>query len=138
MVRVMVLLSALAAAGCGPSTISVSGKVTYEGEPVEEGSIAFEAPDGSSPSVGGRIEKGEYRVADVPAAAGGKKVVRIFAARKTGRKVPAGPPFPPDSLTDELVKLPKQFNEQSRLSAELVPGKPNVFDFALTKDQAPR
>jgi len=138
MLRYLSLLPlALLAAGCGPGSLSVSGKVTYKGQPVQEGSIAFEAPDGSTPSVGGRIENGAYLVTGVPASAGGKKVVRISAVRKTGQKIPAGPPHPPDMMIDEIEKIPSRFNEQSTLSVELLPGKVNVHDFILA-DDSPR
>ena len=118
----------------GPPNITISGKVTYEGVPIDEGSISFESPDGNAPSVGGKIEKGNYLIENVPPSSAGKKTVRIFAALKTGKKIPAGPPAPPDLMVDELIKLPKKFHEQSQITAELTPGKPNNFDFALSKD----
>jgi hypothetical protein len=46
--------------GCG-GTLLVEGTVTFDGEPVSEGSISFEAPEGAGPTFGGRIEKGAYR-----------------------------------------------------------------------------
>src|SRR5262245_2351004 len=50
-----VLLSALVL-GCGHSSVAtVSGEVTYEGEPVMDGMITFIPADGKGPVVGGRI-----------------------------------------------------------------------------------
>ena len=51
MFRLMALLLALAAFGCGPPTISVSGKVTYEGEAVEE-TVAEEREEPKSDAAG--------------------------------------------------------------------------------------
>ena len=123
----------IAMMGCGPVKISISGKVSYDGTEVNEGAISFESPDGKSPSVGGMIQKGFYKIENVDASSGGKKIVRIIAVTKTGRKIPAGPPFPPGDMVDEIIKMPSQFNEKSNLSAEISSSKPNVFDFNLSK-----
>ena len=55
----------VACLGCGDDTglskrYSVSGKVTYKGEPVEKGRISFApvGPDGRA--AGGQIENGRY------------------------------------------------------------------------------
>ena len=123
----------IAMMGCGPAKISISGKVSYDGIEVNEGAISFESPDGKSPSVGGMIQKGFYKIENVDVSSAGKKIVRINAVTKTGRKIPAGPPFPPGDMVDEIIKMPARFNEKSNLSAEISSSKPNVFDFNLIK-----
>ncbi len=123
----------IAMMGCGPAKISISGKVSYDGIEVNEGAISFESPDGKSPSVGGMIQKGFYKIENVDVSSGGKKIVRINAVTKTGKKIPAGPPFPPGDMVDEIIKMPARFNEKSNLSAEISSSKPNVFDFNLIK-----
>ncbi len=60
--------------GCGGSTV-VSGTVTYNGEPVANGSIQFLPEDGKGPSAGGMITGGKYRIAEKLTP--GKKTVRI-------------------------------------------------------------
>ena len=117
-------------AGCG-GTVSVEGSVTFNDEPVSEGSISFESPDGSTPTFGGKIENGSYRIVDMPSNAAGSRIVRIVASRKTGRKVPAGPPFPPGTMLDEIERTPTHYNDKSTLTAELRKGELNHFDFAL-------
>lgn len=131
--RLILSLFLIVLLGCGPAKISISGKVSYDGIEVNEGAISFESPDGKSPSVGGMIQKGLYKIDNVDVASGGKKIVRITAVIKTGKKIPAGPPFPPGDMVDEIIKMPSQFNEKSNLSAELSSSKPNVFIFDLTK-----
>ena len=133
MYRIAFSFILIAMMGCGPAKISISGKVSYDGIEVNEGAISFESPDGKSPSVGGMIQKGFYKIENVDVSSGGKKIVRINAVTKTGKKIPAGPPFPPGDMVDEIIKMPARFNEKSNLSAEISSSKPNVFDFNLTK-----
>ena len=102
-----------------------------------EGSISFEAPDGSTPTFGGRIENGAYRIQDLPAQSAGQRLVRITASRKTGRKVPAGPPFPPSTMIDEIEPVPARYNQKSTTTVELRKGVLNRFDFTLEADPAP-
>ncbi|MFO0824872.1 MAG: hypothetical protein U0792_17430 [Gemmataceae bacterium] len=124
-----ILASLWCVAGCGGSVV-VEGTVTFKGEPVTEGAISFEAPDGSSPTFGGRIENGAYRIHDLPGEAAGQRVVRITASRKTGKKVPAGPPHPPSVLIDEIEPVPARYNQKSTTIVELRKGVSNRFDFA--------
>jgi hypothetical protein len=54
------LLALLCFAGCGADDTTVAGKVTYNGEPVEEGAITFRPADGKGQSFGAPIVNGEY------------------------------------------------------------------------------
>ena len=110
-------------AGCGNGLVRVEGNVTYDGKPMELGTISFDPVDGQSPVVGGKIEGGAYRVENCTP---GKKTVRIVGTRKTGRRVKAGSPFPPDLEVDEFVPLPCKPQ-----SVEFVAKGPNQFDFHL-------
>ena len=61
------LLGAVAAfcvAGCGQED-AVSGKVTYNGEPVDKGSVTFTSADGSGPGFGAQVVNGEYKAEKV-------------------------------------------------------------------------
>lgn len=119
--------------GCG-GTLVAEGNVTFDGEPVTEGSISFEAPDGASPTFGGRIENGEYRITGIPPTAAGPRIVRITASRKTGKKIPAGPPTPPGTMVDEIRPVPSRYNRNSKEQVNLQKGVSNRFDFALRSD----
>jgi hypothetical protein len=59
---VIALISAcmLSAVGCGQND-SLSGKVTYNGEPVESGSVSFSSVDGSGPGFGAPVTNGQYK-----------------------------------------------------------------------------
>jgi len=80
--RAALLAAALALfslAGCGNSMGTVTGEVSYENEPVGEGSITLTPADGKGPVVGGTIENGKYTVTKVPP---GPKIVKIEAYKK--------------------------------------------------------
>ena len=112
--------------GCGGGGIpryEVSGKVTFNGTPVEKGEISF-VPDkpGMAPD-GGVIEKGEFRFA----ATEGKKTVQIRASRPIPGQRPGNSDMGP--LYEDYI--PAQFNRQSKLTAEVTAGGENEFTFDL-------
>jgi hypothetical protein len=62
----VVLVILLAAVGCGSTSMTaVSGTVTFDGTPIEKGTISFYPVDRKSVSTGGSIVNGAYKV-DVP------------------------------------------------------------------------
>jgi hypothetical protein len=66
-------------AGCGGGGgATVSGSVTYDGQPVGDGTITFLPADGKGPTVGGPIAGGRYSVSGVLP---GAKVVQITAVK---------------------------------------------------------
>lgn len=71
----ILLLPALV--GCGQKTV-VTGKVTYEGNPIAKGSISFLPADGKGPAAGGEIEEGRYQVEKITP---GKKLVQIVGVK---------------------------------------------------------
>ena len=125
-------------AGCGSKLATVQGNVTFDGKPVEQGSIVFEPADGAGPVAGGTIEKGTYRLAGEGGVVPGKKLVRIIAVRPTGRKIEAGPPTPPGTMVDELRPyIPAIYNQQSTLTIE-VPAGQVTRNFELVSQPPPR
>jgi hypothetical protein len=120
----------LLAIGCSQQ-LKVEGKVTLDGAPLDEGSISFEPADGMGSEFGGTISAGNYVAEAPPTATPGPKIVRIRASRKTGKQVPAGPPFPPDKMVDEIVPLPSDYHDGGKLKTELKPGAGNHADFEL-------
>ena len=55
----------VALSGCGPSTATVSGKVTYQGKPVVSGSVTVKAADGTVHQIGLNPD-GSFRLDAVP------------------------------------------------------------------------
>ena len=73
-----VVLSFLAGCDSSSKTIAVSGKVTYDGQPVEYGTISF-GPTAGGPVAGGEINNGQYSVKNVTP---GKNIVNITSMQK--------------------------------------------------------
>jgi hypothetical protein len=65
--------------GCGSSTATVFGEVTYDGQPVGDGYVTFTPADGKGKDAGGPITSGHYEVTGLPP---GPKVVKVIAVKK--------------------------------------------------------
>ena len=122
-------------AGCtgsgGPERAAVSGDVSVNGDPVEDGTISF-VPTGTTkgPSTGGDISGGKYSLAADKGPVVGTQRVEIRAYRKTGRKLPPKPPN--NSETDEMEPyIPARYNTQSMLTVEIDSGKNEGTNFKL-------
>lgn len=114
--------------GCGRGGSPVSGEVSFDDTPVENGTISFVPADGKGPTFGGVIEAGRYAVV---APTPGSKIVRVSAVRPTGRKLPPDPLVGETAPVDEIAPyIPEQYNDSSTLTCDVVAG-PNSFDFHL-------
>jgi len=72
---VVIALSAnFLAGGCSGGATSLSGTVTYEGQPIQQGEITFTPADGVGPVVGAAISAGSYSVNEIKT---GNKVVQV-------------------------------------------------------------
>ncbi|MBA4189224.1 MAG: hypothetical protein C0467_14605 [Planctomycetaceae bacterium] len=132
-----VALLLVALTGCGNSAATpmrVWGTVTFAGEPVSDGTIAFVpiAPH-TGPTTGGQILKGQY---DVPAVvgplSGGQYRVEITATRLSGRQVPNTIGFGGGMLNVPEMYIPTAYNAASKLQVTISPqAAENQFDFPL-------
>ncbi len=125
----------LAFTGCGsepaykgPLRIPLSGKVTFDGAPMDGGTIAFIAVGKGNPA-GGSITAGTYTVSEEQGANAGPYRVEIRWLKPTGEKAK-------DDDTGEMIDVvkevvPTKFNVQSELKAEISADK-KTFDFAIT------
>src|SRR5262245_27437292 len=128
-VAALVGVAALLVAGCGSpeKPIDISGKVTFKGEPVTEGSVQF-------------IEDRTGRGAQVDLGPDGGYKATLFAG---DYKVVVAPPYIVDESSGMLnpyykkVKnIPVKYHstETSGLSAKVAPDK-TTHDFALTSEK---
>jgi hypothetical protein len=113
----------LALVGCGtsgPAMYPVTGSVTVDEQPVENGSIVFFPQDGQGATAGGEITAGKYTIQCTP----GAKRVEISATKEisTGG---------PESMPDFVSITPAKYNTDSELTATVAEGE-NVFDFSLS------
>lgn len=101
------LLLTVTLTGCSDGLATVSGNVTFNGEPVSRGSISLEPVDGKGPSAGGSVEEGRFLIEKVHP---GDKVVRISAVYSKGMaKQPDGSEV---ELVDDL--LPRSWGNESQ------------------------
>ncbi|HPM83083.1 MAG TPA: hypothetical protein PLF81_20405 [Candidatus Anammoximicrobium sp.] len=122
------LLAAGMIFGCGSSgldTNPVSGKVTFDGQPIQEGRITFRGMGSDPRAFSAEIKNGQYQME----AVAGKMKVEIIASRPVpgkfdesnpGEKVPVGEMY-----------IPAKYNSQSELTAEVTSGS-NELNFDLT------
>src|SRR5437763_2792243 len=89
---VLTAFALLAAAGCSSGRVPLTGEVTYDDTPIDEGTITFVpasgATDAGKPSA--RIEGGKYKFDKDTGPAPGKYQVEITWLKKTGKKEPIG------------------------------------------------
>ncbi len=114
------------ASGCksGDGKVDVSGTVTFNGKPVEEGTIQFVHTADTADTV--TITDGKYATRIPP----GSKKVAVHAYRKTGEFLRD----PTDKQSGYPVVsnyIPAKFNDQSELTAE-VSKSGGVHNFDLT------
>src|SRR5690348_15899780 len=76
---VILAAAAVFLSGCGSSTATVTGEVTYDGKPIGDGYITFTPTDGKGKDAGGPISAGSYRVAGMPP---GPNLVQVVAVKK--------------------------------------------------------
>ena len=122
-------------AGCskqdypGPLRIPLSGKVSYDGEPVDVGSISFLPASGGEQRVsGGYIADGAYDVPEAQGANLGKYRIEIRWQKLTGKMVR-------EAQTGEMVEqrkegLPPKFNTNSELTVDVTEDR-TTYDFEL-------
>ena len=122
--RALVLLPfALAVlAGCGgEKPADVSGTVLMDGAPLPEGEIIFVAADNGKTPEGGPIKDGKYALKVLP----GAKKVQVKASRPTAK------PDPVLGSAAREAMLGPEFNEQSKLTADIKPGSNPDVNFAV-------
>ena len=122
------LTLAVCLTGCGQQTIE--GTVTLDGQPLEEGYIAFlPQKDTEGPGAGTKIEDGQFIVESPDEPLEGTYRVEITAKGKTGRKTVDGSGQRREA---EGQILPKHYNTESTLEAEIKLKDENELTFELT------
>lgn len=117
---------------CGCSSddrAGVDGKVTYDGESLDVGTITFLPSSGEGIKCGGLIEKGAYKIDPKLGPMVGSHRVEIRWAKPTGKKSR-------NEFGEEIAVrqegLPEKYHKNSTLTADIKSGN-NVIDFALEK-----
>lgn len=134
----------LVATGCGSSTATYSGKVSYKDSPVKGGNVTFVSEEGKFPVSSPIAEDGSYTVANVPV--GKVKIcVETESFNMSGRAIPPSykPPDeanapkgyrPPDlsARAQRYVAIPKHYAEAESTPLSItVSGGSHKYDIKL-------
>lgn len=129
---ISLVVLAIAVAGCGggskgPALYKVTGSISFDGTPIEEGRIQFQKTEGDGRAYGGEIKNGAYSLQ----CEAGKMKVSVTASRIIPGKFDTSNPDDPPQPVGEMY-IPKKYNEKTELTAEVKPSA-NDIPFALTK-----
>ncbi len=115
---------ALFLVGCGgtdgPAVSEITGKVTFDGQPIATGEILFMPADGKGRSDAGKIVDGSFKCQATP----GMKTVRISATKELPEKAP-------DGLPNYVSYIPAKYNSSSELTADIQKSGKNELQFDL-------
>lgn len=124
--------SLLVLLGCGgsdgPQRYEVSGEVTLQGKPLENGTIEFDPQDDPKIPGGAVIEKGRYTISAEKGLPAGKYVVRIYATDQQGGEVEEAP-GESRVLAKELI--PAEYNTESTKTVEITADSEREFNFSI-------
>ena len=123
MTRAAALFVALAAlAGCdaGPKLYKVTGTVSWQGKPVENGQINLIAEDGQATPAGAKIVDGKFELT----ATAGPKRVEVYNQRVTGFSKEMNQ----ETRTNDI---PPAYNAETKLRFEVRPADDNTLDLTL-------
>ncbi len=124
------LVALLVLSGCNAEEArhGISGTVSWQGMPVAKGVITL-YPKGAGDTVGCEIVDGRFKIEQESGGKAGSYRVEILAFRPTGKT-----DFDIDEnmqVSIEEQYLPKQFNTDSTLEAEIATDGENVLSFDL-------
>ena len=114
----------------GEVRIPLSGKVTYDGKPIDGGTISFLPADESKRVSGGPLIQGAYSVPEEKGANPGSYRVEVRWPQPTGKKYKD--PDTLETFNEQKESMPARYNTQSELKVE-VSATQNTFDFDLKK-----
>lgn len=127
-----IMLVVVLSSGCSNDIkkYEVSGKITFQGKPIEKGEVTFAPEGGLGRPDSSMIANGDYKLS----VTDGKKVVRISAWSTDPALV--GPPprdMPAGGINPDREYIPTHYNEESILAADVKPADGQTFNFDLVK-----
>ncbi|MCF0234086.1 MAG: hypothetical protein HUK22_03810 [Thermoguttaceae bacterium] len=131
--------------GCGKNkngTVPVSVKITYNGSPVEEAVVVFRGEDPAQTPASGATDRGgvaklsSFEPKD--GAKPGKYLVTVEKAELVEERDPNDPTGDRILSSETVYHIPKNYGNAgtSGLTAEVVAGKKNSFEFNLDDSNA--
>ena len=133
------LLGTVLLVGCADTSgrLAISGNVSYDGQPLPNGTIGFAPQDASTgKAAGAEIIDGRYEISHDDGPLAGTYQVRVYAERPTGRKLQADEGS--SETIDQMVQyIPPLYNDRTTLTAELTADREDL-DFTLEKPKRGR
>lgn len=124
----VLVLASLCGCNDQPQAIGVSGTVTFQGKPLDQGSIEFVPLDPAHLMSGAQIAEGKYQVPPEKGLSEGRYVVRLWSS-EGGTVVPDAAPG--ESTITAKERIPPSFNVDSTHEVEVKAGAENKFDFNI-------
>src|SRR4051812_22653135 len=110
---VLALVPILAAAGCGGSRVTVSGKVSYKGTPLKGGNVVFNSLEGKESRSAPIAEDGTYRIEKCPVGKV-KITVETESLKRVGTSGGARKNQPPPGANVPADYTPPDFDDKSK------------------------
>jgi hypothetical protein len=123
--------------GCGEEPRSpqfpVSGKVTVDGKPLEQGLISF-LPSVSGPAASAPIEAGAFALDRTDGPGQGPYKVEIVSVQSTGRQV-VSPDDPSVTIEETRNIIPTRYNARSDLLVQVSADGENAYRFDISSKE---
>ncbi len=132
-----VLSAASLLVGCGGNPLNrqaVSGKITLDGAPLDQGAIEFRPTQRKGTvSSGAVIHNGQYSVEAQKGLPPGEYRVMIFSAAADTSPMPAGPPGsgPVIGHRPTIERIPAKYNVKTEQIVEITDGGDNQFNYDI-------
>jgi hypothetical protein len=128
----ILLLVCGAVVGCAnqePAGIPVSGTVTFQGKPLDQGAIEFSPTSQQGTFSGGEIVDGQYSIPAEQGLAPGSYDVRITSS-EGGTQAPADQ-APGESTITAKERIPAAYNSATTLKVDVTKDGNKTFDFQI-------
>jgi hypothetical protein len=130
-------LGLLLLAGCNqsPDRYEVTGSVSLDDKPLDNGVIYFEPQDGQGTMDGATITNGQYHIPRDKGLLPGKYRVTIFGGDGSVSSGKAEPDVGKPTSTPGKERVPEEYNTKSKVIKEVQPTNPNRFDFDIARSK---
>lgn len=125
----VLLLACALASGCDDDVARVSGLVSIDGAPVDQGVVLFRPADSKGPTAEAAIQNGSYSLSLTP----GAKQVLIQGFKITGEVHPWGAGAPSAPVLKPVV--PERYYDRSEIVVE-IDADTDSLDFTLSSKSA--
>lgn len=120
--------------GCSDNPLGrmpISGRITFDGQPLDVGTIDFRPPQGTKGvGSGAAVRAGIYQIEEKRGLPPGKYEVRIFSSKEDTSPLPEG--VAPGGMRPGVERLPPKVNLKTELVAEVTADGPNEFVFDIS------